>query len=213
MRPWKACALALALTLSAGTARAQSIDLTAPDPVADQLADLRLSLLSERGDAGLGLLVAGLASVVGGAVTAGVGHEDPFVLSFGLGTAGWGAVNAALSLVLLDLGGAGAARIEADRELRHGELLRAREAELRRQHDSATLFALNVGLDVFYVATGALLFLVAEQLNDPAEQAMLRGYSVAQMTQGAFLLTFDLVEWIGSVQGANRVAEVPVPRG
>lgn len=207
-------ALSLALTaLTARPASAQApVDLTTPDPIANELADLRLALLVERRDAGVAILVAGLASVVGGGLTAAFGHEDPFLLAFGSATAGWGAVNAALSFALLDLDGGGARAIEADRVLRYEELARAREAELRRQHEAATLFALNAGLDVFYVATAALLFALADSLDAANDREMLRGYSVAQLSQGAFLFVFDLVEWIAASDRAGRVARVPMVR-
>lgn len=193
-------------------ARAQMIDLASPDPVAARLADARVDFRDERRDAGIALVTGGLISVVGGGLVAAIGHADPFWLSFGVGSAGWGAINALLSLSLFDLGGGAAARIEEDRALRGEALARARERELRAHHDSATLFALNLGLDVFYVATGALLYLLADQIDGPEEQALLRGYAAAQIGQGAFLFTFDLVEWIGASSRADRVAELPIPR-
>jgi hypothetical protein len=190
-------------------ARAQYVDLTRPDPAADALADVRRSLQVERREAGAALLTGGLLSVAGGALSAGIGHEDPFWLGFGVGTAGWGAINAALSIGMLDLGGGGLAAIEADRALRGEALARAREEALRDQHRAATTFALNFGLDVAYIASGILLFFLADQvLDDPWDQELLRGYAAAQTGQGGFLLVFDLVEWIASEQRADRIAEV-----
>ncbi|HJL14072.1 MAG TPA: hypothetical protein RMH99_00380 [Sandaracinaceae bacterium LLY-WYZ-13_1] len=191
-----------------GAAHAQYVDLTEPSPAASRLTEVRRSLQTERREAGVALLVGGLASVVGGALTASIGHEDPFWLSFGVGTAGWGAVNAALSISMLDVGDGGFAAIEADRMLRGEELAEARERAIRDQHRSATLFALNFGLDVAYIASAVLLFFVADQLEGEDEPALLRGYAAAQAGQGTFLLVFDLIEWIASNERADRLADV-----
>src|SRR5690606_33950909 len=153
----------------------------------------------------------GLASVLGGAIVAAAAHEDPFWLAFGLGTVGWGAVNAGLAIGMFDPGDSGFARIEADRALRGDELARARERALRAQHDTAAFFALNLGLDVFYVATGVLLFFLADQIDGPEQREWLRGYSVAMASQGVFLFGFDLVLWITSSARAGRIAAIEIP--
>lgn len=193
-------------------ASAQMIDLASPDPVAVRLAELREDIRDERRDAGIALVTGGLLSVVGGGLVAAIGNADPFWLSFGVGSAGWGAINALLSLSLFDLGGGSAAQIEEDRALRGEALARTRERVIRAQHDSATLFAFNLGLDVFYVATGALLYFLADQIDGAEEQELLRGYAAAQIGQGAFLFAFDLAEWIGAASRADRLAELPIPR-
>lgn len=188
------------------------MDLTVPDPIAAELASVRRSHQVERREAGIVLFVSGLASVLGGAIVAGAMHDDPFWLTFGLGSAGWGAVNASLAIGMLDLGDGGFARIEADRALRGDDLARARERALRAQHDTATMFAVNFGLDVFYVAAGILLFFLADQIESAQDREHLRGYSVAMTAQGAFLFGFDLVEWIASAARAERIAAIEVPR-
>jgi len=203
--------LALSLFLAPTAASAQAVDLTRPHPIADELADVRRSHHIERREAGHVLFWTGLASVVGGSVVAGVLHDDPFWLAFGVGTAGWGAVNAGLAIPMLDLSGSGLAGIEADRLLRDDELRAARERALRAQERSGALFALNLGLDVFYVASGILLFFLADQLDDPERAENLRGYSVAMTAQGAFLFGFDLVEWIASAARADRIAAIEAP--
>lgn len=203
-------AATLLLLLAPVRASAQAVDLTRPDPIAVELTEVRLDIHRERREAGFVLLLGGLASVVGGGVVAGVGHADPFLLSFGLGTAAWGAVNAALSIGSLDIGDGGFARIRAEQALRGEELAERREAELRRHGDAAAVFALNLGLDVFYIASGVLLFFLADQLTD-IEPDYLRGYSVGQIGQGAFLMAFDIVEWIASADRASRIADVPRP--
>ena len=203
--------LALVVCLVPATAGAQAVDLTRPDPIADELADVRRAHHVERREAGHVLFWTGVASVVAGGVVAGVMHEDPFALMFGLGTAGWGAVNAGLAIGLLDLGDGGFARIEADRLLRGEELRAARERALRAQEQSGAFFALNLGLDVFYVAAGVLLYFLADQLEGEQDAQFLRGYSVAMTSQGAFLLGFDLVEWIASSARASRIAAIEAP--
>lgn len=203
--------LALALLLTPAAGSAQAVDLTRPDPIADELADVRRAQHIERREHGHVLFWTGIASVIGGGVVAGVMHEDPFALMFGIGTAGWGAVNAGLATGLLDLSGAGLAQIEADRLLRGDALRAARERALRAQEQSGAFFALNLGLDVFYVATGVLLFLLADQIESEQDAQFLRGYSAAMTSQGAFLLGFDLVEWLVSAARADRIAAVEVP--
>ncbi len=202
-------ALMLALPVSAA---AQSLALTVPDPIASELADVRRAHQIERRESGIVLITAGLASVIGGAITAGVGHDDPFWLTFGLGTAGWGAVNAGLAIAMLDLGDGGLAAIERDRALRYDELARARERALRAQHDTATIYALNLGLDVFYVAAGVLSFFLADLIDSAHDRDLLRGYSVAMLGQGVFLFGFDLVGWITSSARADRIAAIEIPR-
>lgn len=203
--------LALVVCLVPAAAGAQAVDLTRPDPIADELADVRRAHHVERREAGHVLFWTGVVSVVAGGVVAGVMHEDPFALMFGLGTAGWGAVNAGLAIGLLDLGDGGFARIEADRLLRGEELRAARERALRAQEQSGAFFALNLGLDVFYVAAGVLLYFLADQLEGEQDAQFLRGYSVAMSSQGAFLLGFDLVEWIASSARASRIAAIEAP--
>lgn len=200
--------LALVVCLVPATAGAQAVDLTQPAPMASELADVRRAHHAERREAGHVLFWTGVASVVAGGVVAGVMHDDPFALMFGLGTAGWGAVNASLAIGMLDLSGGGFARIEADRLLRGEELRAARERALRAQERSGALFALNLGLDVFYVAAGVLLFFLADQLEGEQNAQFLRGYSVAMASQGAFLFGFDLVEWIASSARADRIAAI-----
>jgi hypothetical protein len=203
--------LVLAACLIPAGASAQAVDLTRPDVIADELADVRRSHHVERREAGHVLFWTGLASVIAGGVVAGVMHDDPFALMFGLGTAGWGAVNAGLAIGLLDLGDGGFARIEADRTLRGEPLRAAREQALRSQEQSGAFFALNVGLDVFYVAAGILLFFLADQLDSEQDAQFLRGYSAAMTGQGAFLLGFDLIAWIASSARASRIAAIGAP--
>ncbi|MEZ4340557.1 MAG: hypothetical protein R3B82_28385 [Sandaracinaceae bacterium] len=203
----RAPALALLLALLPAPASAQAVDLTRPDPRAVGLTEARLSIDVERREAGAVLGLEGLLSVVAGVIIAAVVHEDPFWLAFGIGTAGWGAVDAGLSIGMIDFGEGRRQAIERDRSrLRYDDVDRARDAAIRQQGDAAAFFAFNAGLDVFYVATGVLLFFLADQLSGVDEPELLRGYATAQMGQGGFLLLFDLIEWIASTDRAGRLA-------
>ncbi len=204
--------LALVIVLVPANAAAQMTDLTEPDPIALELFEVRTSQQIERREAGIVLLVGGVLSVVGGAIVAGIGYQDPFWLAFGLGSAAWGAVNAGLSIGMLDIGDGQLTRIRGDLSLRGEELAEAREGALRGQHGAATLFAFNFGLDFFYIASGVLLFFLADQLGGEEERELLRGYSVAMAGQGVFLFAFDLVEWLASSARADRVAAIDIPR-
>jgi len=199
------------LTLCPALAEAQYVDLTRPDPAADALADVRLSLSAERREAGVVLGLEGVLSVIAGAAFTIAAYDDPYWLGFGVGMLGWGAVNAALSVSLIDFGDARRASIQRDRRLRYGALAERREATIRRESDAAALFAVNFGLDFFYIGSAVLLFFLADQISGTDEPEILRGYSTAQIGQGAFLLVFDLVEWLASAERAQRASEVARP--
>lgn len=198
-----ATALALGIALSA-TLPASAQTLALEDRAVLRLERERLSQRGERKGEALVLLTYGLASVVLGALAAGIGHEDPFWVGAGIGTAGWGAVNAALSLGMMDLGGDVARSIEEDRAGLRGSLRIERREELaREQYTSATVFAVNAGLDVLYVAGGVLIAVIANLISSP--EPTLEGYGVAMAVQGAGLLAFDVVEWIRSLERGDRL--------
>lgn len=160
------------------------------------LAEVRLTNRQDRIDEGVVLLGWGALSVIAGGVVAGVGlaDRDDLWVGFGLGTAGWGLVNALLSLALLDLDDGQRRAIERDRDLA-GELLeRAREDAAAAQYQTATVLAVNAGLDAFYVVTGILLWIVGE--SSASEDRGLMGYGAAMASQGAALLAYDTVTWL-----------------
>lgn len=188
-------ALALAVVAVASPVAAQPPD----DALAGRLREVRLEHSAERERAGWMLLSWGVANAVGGGIAAGVGHDDPVVLTAGLTSAGWGVVNGLLSLFLLDLGGG------RRREILQGRLGDTTEPEaVRRQAmvdqlRSGQIFALNLGLDVGYLVSGALLFALGRETDsDPLAAA---GATIA--AQGLVLFAFDLHEWLG----ANARAE------
>lgn len=199
--------LGLLLFAAPGVAAGQT---SAPD-VARRLAEAQRDAREARLHAGIALLAEGGLSTIGGGALALVGQAEPFLVAFGLGSAAWGTVNALLALGLLDLGGGRARAAEATRELRGRPLAEARERTLLEERDTATVFALNLGLDVFYLGSGLLLFFLADQVDGPDDAELLRGYSMAQVGQGGFLLVFDLVEWIAAARRGRRVAALPGP--
>ncbi len=179
-----------------------TLSLTLPDPLgqanADRFADLRLAHREARNAEGVVLLAFGAASIVFGALAAGIGYQDERWVGFGVGTAIWGALNAAFSPIFFDLDGGTLRRIEADRSLRGDALDEAREDWAASQYSTATTIAVNAGLDVFYILGGILLFVVADQMVPDLQ--WLEGYAIAMTAQGTGLLAFDLSTWIAAAQ-------------
>lgn len=207
----------------AGAALAQAADAEALRPdvehapdaeagLAERLADARRANLDARAREGWALVAFAAASVATGAVLAVAGAEagDDRTLWAGLGTAGWGAINAVFSLFLFDLSGATGRDIEADRAARGADLVAAREEAARAQWSTATLVAVNAGLDVFYVAAGLLLFALGD-LADPGDgwtydgRDALVGYGGAMAAQGGVLLVYDVVTWILAQDRGDRL--------
>lgn len=185
---------------SAGAGFDAAASLGASD--AERLAALRRGHRDARRDEGLVLLSYGLASIALGAVAAGVGHQDERWLGFGLGTLGWGAIDALLSLLLLDLGGGQLRALDADRALRGVALDHAREDWAAGQYRSGAVLAANAGLDVFYVVTGALLFVIGARSSP--ELGWLEGYGIAMASQGTGLLAYDVITWIAATQRGDQ---------
>jgi hypothetical protein len=181
---------------------APSVQLTEPEHLgaldAERLATLRLAHREARTTEGVVLLGYGLASIVAGALAAGIGNQDDRWLGFGLGTAGWGLINAIFSIFLFDLGDGRLHQIESDRALRGDALDHAREDWAADQYGTGAVIAVNAGLDVFYIVTGILLFVIADQMA-PDLQA-LQGYGIAMAAQGTGLLAYDLTTWIAASQ-------------
>jgi hypothetical protein len=165
-----------------------------------QLTDLRLSIRISRRTAGFVLLGLGLASVAVGGAIAAIGHEQRAHLAAGITTASFGAVNAALSFGLLDLSGAQEQRILSERA--SADFAALREAELIAHLHSGQFFAVNAGLDVFYMASGALLCAIAAVRDRPDRWEL--GTGVALLTQGALLMAFDIINWLNSNDRSAR---------
>lgn len=165
-----------------------------------RLTDLRLTIRNDRQTAGVVLLGLGLASVAVGSALAVVGRDEKMLLAAGITTASFGAVNAALSFGMLDVSGADERRIRAARDSTDFEA--RREAELIAHLHSGQFFAVNTGLDVFYMASGGLLCAIAavRDQNDSWEL----GTGIALIAQGAWLMAFDIINWLNSNDRAAR---------
>ncbi len=126
--------------------------------------------LSER------LLVWGAVSTAAGALLAAVG--DAFWRGFGTQTAGWGAVDAGIALF-------GAKAAEKRRAQPASGSLETRQREARNLR---RLLWINAGLDVLYIAGGAITAATKGERD-----AKWRGHGVGVIVQGAFLLLFDVI--------------------
>lgn len=179
--------------------------------LAEELYALRLGDREARLAEGWVLVGYGGASIATGAVLAGIGasNGDERLLWAGLGTLGWGAINAVFSIFLMDLSGSTLRDIEADRSARGDALTEAREDAARDQWNTATVIAFNAGLDFFYVATGILLAILGETAG-PGDFAFggrepLIGYGAAMAAQGAGLLIYDVVTWLFAQDRGDRL--------
>ena len=165
-----------------------------------RLTELRLSIRTDRQTAGVVLLGLGLASAALGGALAVVGRDEKMLLAAGITTASFGVVNAALSFAMLDVSGSDERRIRAARDPRDFEA--RREAELIAHLHSGQFFAVNTGLDVFYMAAGGLLCAIAAVQNENDRWEL--GTGIALIAQGAWLMAFDIINWINSNDRAAR---------
>lgn len=114
----------------------------------------------------------------------------------------WNTVNLALGIVGL---------VGARREDRR--LANAAAAARARRHQN--VFTWNAGLDVLYMATGAVLFDVGEARGSDR----LLGYGAAILLQGGFLFVFDLSMAAAHARNLRRLAgccgpaAAPLPGG
>jgi hypothetical protein len=173
-----------------------------PEHAAERFSALRLTQRAERQREGYWLLGWGAANTLVGAGLA-VGFRDsPPALAASVTSAGFGLINALLALGLLDLSRTLRRAALADSRTRDPAAFSARrERALIAQLKSGQGFALNAGLDVFYLASGALLFGIGQAYGK--RWGYQEGAGLAMVGQGAFLLGFDLFAWFA----ANRRAE------
>ncbi|MCA9581322.1 MAG: hypothetical protein KC416_05975, partial [Myxococcales bacterium] len=115
--------------------------------------ELRLRHIDEKRSEGLALGIWGAANLVGGGAVAAALHGEGFWLGAGLTSAGFGLVNALLSLGMLDLGGSRRGAVETGPA---PDPIPSAAAEYR----SGQIFALNLGLDVAYIASGILMAVI-----------------------------------------------------
>ena len=74
----------------------------------------------------------------------------------------------------------------------------------RQQRKTQSIFLINSGVDIGYIATGMYLCRQAE--NRPDESDMFRGYGDSMVLQGSFLFAFDLVAYAIHKRHYNREA-------
>ena len=166
--------------------------LDGPSPAA--VAETRHANAAQNRREGRWIFGWGLASALAGGILSAALHDRREWLGFGLTTAAFGVIDAALAVPLLDLGHQRRHGID---EGRFGELRGAKrvlEASITQQRTSGQVFALNVGLDIAYIVAGVLMFFLG-RADDPNE-GYLTGSGVAMISQGAFLLGFDIAGWV-----------------
>jgi hypothetical protein len=182
--------LAIAFLCASATARAEDF------------RQLRLEARDDRHAAGVWLFTWGAANALGGGLVAGFGHDDEAWLAAGVTAASFGVVNALLAFGLLDLSGAKRRAILELRETDPRVLHKLREEQIVAELQSGQFYAVNFGLDVAYITAGVLLYVLGRESASQPKWAQGAGLTI--IGQGAFLLVFDLVSWIGANQRAGR---------
>jgi hypothetical protein len=194
MRLVRQASLVIALCCAGVTARA------------DDFQRLRLEARDDRHAAGVWLFAWGAANTLGGGLVAGLGHDDEAWLAAGVTAASFGVVNALLSFGLLDLSGAKRRAILEVRETDPRALTKLREEQIVAELQSGQFYAVNFGLDIAYLTAGVLLYVLGQE--SASQPAWARGAGLTIIGQGAFLLVFDLVSWIGANERAARYREL-----
>jgi hypothetical protein len=164
------------------------------------------SLQSERAH-GFVLLAWGTGSMVAGGVLALSGVDGERGLATGVNTLVWGAVNTALAVPFLLAIPAEHAAAVRDETLSGAALAARREAAVTRARTQATVFAFNAWLDVAYVVAGTFVCVLGA--NNIGPRPWMEGIGVSAISQGAFLLGFDIAGWVLAGQRAGHIARVP----
>lgn len=172
----------------------------------DELRRLRLDHRRQGRREGLTLLSWGIASALVGASVAAAQRSEEAWLAAGVTTASFGVVDALFALGLLDLSGSRRRSALQGRLGDHEGFEEVRDAAVAAQLGSGQSFAVNAGLDVFYMGTGVLMYVLGRR-TDP-ETAWLRGAGLSTMVQGAFLFAFDLAGWIRSNGRAEALQQL-----
>lgn len=130
------------------------------------------------------------ANIIAGGLGAALIQDEQLRWVF-LGSALWNTVNLALAVINL------ASNWKAD-----PASFDAR-ASFKASSSSSTIFAVNAGVDLGYLATAAFLW----QRGDATQDRRMVGAAQALLIQGAFLLVFDVV--MAVVQGGltNRLLD------
>ena len=109
----------------------------------------------------------GALSLLGGTSFA-IWQTNETLKSFGIMTAGWGAVNLAIAGFAL-----------------------FGPASTSSESSQSTVYLINAALDVLYMGAGAWMWVGGK--NSADRQALWQGFGIALVSQGAFLLIFDAV--------------------
>jgi hypothetical protein len=159
LAPVAGLALGLGLALAPGRAQADE----AGDAARDAYIRDQRNHMTVLGAYALGSVAAGIPMLTA---------SRPEIRAAGLQNLAWGAVDGVIALVAL----------VATNNQRGEQSTAAHWAEER--DTSRRIFAINAGLDVLYVATGALLLALGKT-------EALRGTGAGVLVQGGFLLAFD----------------------
>jgi hypothetical protein len=168
-----------------------------------ELSNWRLEQRGARRCAGFWLLGWGAASAVAGTTLAIIERDHQAWLAAGITTASFGVINALLAPSLMDLSGARERQIRADQRDPHSDLARIREDELVANLKTGQTFAVNAGLDVFYISAGLLLYALGHVQRPRV--GWEEGSGLAMAVQGVPLLAFDLLNWFAANQRAADV--------
>lgn len=201
----------LATFISAPGASAQEAADLAPERIAEafgheleleELRDLRLEHRVERRREGWTLAMIGALSVVGGGVMAIAGRDDSFYLAHGLTALSFGAINLPLGIGLMDLGGGTLLEIENDVAGDAVGFDAVRREAIRGQRGKRISFAVNTFLDVLYIVAGVLMIGLADRTGSERGS---EGAGWAMISQGGFLLGYDIYGWAAS---SRRIREL-----
>ena len=187
-----------------------------PHPPGEPLAQVRTVNLAEDSPQGYTLLGAGIGSIVTGGtlgLVPGVGNRARYT---GLNMIVWGAINTVIAIPwVLGLDRERRA-IAADREHTGDRLAAVYRDRIAHSESQSRSFLINAALDVIYIGGGAALWYgfdrqpavtTANFYNDPDFWA---GAGIAALTQGAFLMIFDLVGYCFAEQRTERLRNLRI---
>ncbi len=171
-----------------------------PNPTAtlSPLQDLQLTHWRERRREGWALLGMGLASAAAGIGLASFGHDDPWLVGFGLTTLSFAVINIPLGIGLMDIR-------DSRRQSIFGGALDL-ETAYRAQRGKRISFAVNTALDVLYMAAGGLLIALADRTRN---ENAAEGAGWAMISQGALLFGFDIYGLIATGRRMRSLTEHP----
>ena len=167
---------ALWMTLIMVPVAAATKPVTAPSPA---LIDYNRQRLQRGTNAMTALTIWSGANIIAGAIGWPLADGDRWT-AFHASNLSWGVVNLAIALPSL------IRHVEAD----PAELGLA--GTLKAEHGLETALLFNLGLDVAYVASGALLW----ERGDSGNKPVLSGVGQSMIGQGAFLFAFDLIYYL-----------------